>query len=627
VPLLQDRPGQPMRDDVDTDGAHLIAAAEAPTLWALFRARVQHTPEAVACRAYDGDRKGWTDHSWAAVAARVERLRAALAGAGLRPGDRVAVLLPNGPDWVCLDLAAQGSGLVVVGLYPQDTAASNAVMLGDCDARLLLTDSAARWQALSPLRAEFPALERVWIRESPTSQTAAIAGLAVHGLDEVLADAPVPPAPHDASPGDVASLIYTSGGGGRPKGVMLSHHALLWNARAAAAVIPPRPDDVFLSVLPLAHAFERTIGYYLPMLGGCTVAYARSARDLADDLAALRPTVMLGVPLLFARVAAAVRARAAGNIVKRQLLGLAATVGWRRFLARQRRRRGGPALLLWPLLDRLVARPVRAALGGRLRVAVSGGAPLDAGVARLLIGLGLPLIEGYGLTEAAPVVAANRLDDNWPGSVGRPLQGIVLKLGAQDELMVRTPSVMSGYWKDSARTRQVVDPDGWLATGDIAELKDGRVFLRGRLADMVVLSIGEKVKPEAVETALTADPLFRQALVVGDRRPFPVAVIVLDEAAWRLFAAGRGLDPRAPNHPASRSELQARIAPLLAALPRYAQVRALHLTLAPWTVEAGLLTPTLKLKRERIAPLFAQAIDALYAAAEAAPQADPRGNG
>lgn len=607
------------------DGADMIPVAEAPTLWALFRARVRRTPGAVAYRVYDSIRRGWTDHSWAAVADCVDQLRVALAAAGIRPGDRVAVLLPNGIDWACLDLAAQGSGLIVVGLYPHDTAASNAAILCHCEARLLLTDSATRWQSLWPLRTEFPALEHVWLREAPTSPTAATANLAVHVLDEVLANAAAPPPPHGAAPDDVASLVYTSGTSGRPKGVMLSHRALLWNARATAAVIPPRPDDLFLSVLPIAHAFERTIGYYLPMMGGCTVAYARSAADLTDDLTTVRPTVMLGVPLVFERIAAALRAQTAANAVRQTLLDLTAFVGWHRFLATQQRRSPGLAVrALWPLLDKLVAGRVRAAFGGRLRVAVSGGAPLDAGVVRLLIGLGLPLIEGYGLTEAAPVVAANRLDDNWPGSVGRQLDGIELRLGAKDELLVRTPSVMTGYWKDSARTRQALDAAGWLSTGDVAELKDGRVFLRGRLSDMIVLSIGEKVNPVVVEAALTIDPLFRQVLVVGDRRPFLAAVVVLDADSWNLFAAGRGLDPREPNHPASKSELQARVNLLLAALPCYAQLRALHLTLAPWTIEAGLLTPTLKLNRDRIASLFAEAIDALYAAAVAAPQTDPR---
>lgn len=592
---------------------NMIAAEQAQTLWGLFRERVRRSPDAAAYRHYDGRQGRWVDYNWLKVGERVERLRAALAAENMKPGDRVAILLPNGIDWVCLDLSAQGSGLIVVGLYPHDTAASNAYILGHSGARLLLLDTEARWKSLGPLRAEFAALERVWIcrTSAPLPSDEPIAG----SLEQAVAKAAGPPLPHAAAPDDVATLIYTSGTAGRRKGVMLSHRALLWNAQATAVVIPPRRDDVFLSILPIAHAFERTLGYYLPMMGGCTVAYARSTQDLPDDLVALRPSVMLGVPLLFERMAAAIRARAATSAAKRTLLQATVSIGWRRFLARQQRKSPGLApRLIWPLLERMVAKPVLAAFGGRLRVAVSGGAPLEPRVFRMLIGLGVPLVEGYGLTEAAPVVAGNTLDDNFPGSVGRPLQGIEVRLAAQDELQVRTPSVMKGYWQDNARTRQTLDAAGWLSTGDIAELKDGRIFLRGRLSDVIVLSIGEKINPDIVEAGLTADPLFKQALVVGNGRPFPAAVIVLDADAWSLFAAGKGLDPRQPNHPASKLELQARVVSLLADMPRYAQVRAIHLTLEPWTIEAGLLTPTLKVKRDRVAPLFAKKIEELYSA-------------
>jgi len=222
-------------------------------------------------------------------------------------------------------------------------------------------------------------------------------------------------------------------------------------------------------------------------------------------------------------------------------------------------------------------------------------------------------VEGYGLTEAAPVVAANGLDDNLPGSVGRPLQGVEVKLSAEGELMVLTPSVMSGYWKNDAGAARALDPTGWLLTGDVAEINDGRVFIRGRLREMIVLSIGEKVNPNVVEMELTRDPLFAQAIVIGDRRPFLTAIIVLNAASWRRLAAAKGLDPEHPNHAASKVEMLARIPPLLAAMPRYAQVRAVHLTLQPWTIDAGLLTPTLKVKRDVVLRLFAKEINGLYA--------------
>jgi long-chain acyl-CoA synthetase len=596
-------------------GDTMIDARQAGTLWGLFRERVRRSPDAIAYRNYNSTEGGWGDHTWRMISERVERYRVALAQEDIKAGDRVAVLLPNGIDWVCLDVAAHGSGLVVVGLYPHDTAASNAYILGHSDARLMLLDTEARWKSLWPFRSYFPSLARVWVRDARDSSSPSPTGPTMRSLAGVLANASEPRSQHPAAASDLATIVYTSGTTGRPKGVMLSHFALLWNAQASGTVIPPRRDDVFLSILPIAHAFERTVGYYLPMMGGSTIAYARAAQDLPNDLVTIRPTAMLGVPLLFERMSAAIWARVATSATKRILLRVTVSIGWRGFLAAQHRGRAGlGARLLWPLLKRYVAMPVMAAFGGRLRVAISGGAPLDQGTAQLLIGLGLPLVEGYGLTEAAPVVAANGLDDNLPGSVGRPLDGIEVKLNAKGELLVRSPSIMIGYWKDDATTARTLDATGWLSTGDVAEIsKDGRIFIRGRLAEIIVLSIGEKVNPNVVEGELTRDPLFEQAIVVGNRRPFLAAVIVLNTEAWKLFAASRGLDPQQPNHAAGKIEVLARITSLLVALPRYAQVRAVHLVLEPWTIEAGQLTPTLKVKRDVVVPLFAKEIDDLYA--------------
>jgi len=597
----------------------LITAGQAGTLWGLFRKQVRRAPGAVAYRDHDASERRWRDHTWAAISDRVDRFRAALAQEGMKAGDCVAVLLPNGVDWICFDLAAHAFGLVVVGMYPHEAAATNAYILGHSDARLVLLDSEARWASFAPFLAELPSLDCVWIRDTPHNPVQTAAHPTIRALSDVLAIVSDPPPEYPGAPKDLATLIYTSGTTGRPKGVMLSHFALLWNAEASAAVIPPRPDDVFLSILPLAHAFERTVGYYLPMMGGCTVAYARSAQDLPEDLTVIRPTAMLGVPLLFERMAAAIRTKTADGWLRRHLLQITIAAGYRRSSAKQQKTKPGLVnSLLWLIFNALVARRVLAAFGGRLRVAISGGAPLEQTVGRMLIGLGLPLVEGYGLTEAAPVVAANGLDDNLPGSVGRPLAGVEVKLTAQGELLVRSPSVMAGYWKDEPRTKQTLDAAGWLATGDVAEFDaDGRIFIRGRLADVLVLSIGEKVNPNVVEAALGCDPLFQQAVVIGNRRPYVAAVIVLNAQGWRLFAAERGFDPEQPNHPTSKIELLARITSLLAGLPRYAQVRAIHLTLQPWTIEAGLLTPTLKIKRDRVIPLFAAEIEALYAAATA----------
>jgi long-chain acyl-CoA synthetase len=598
-----------------SDRKGVVGSREAGTLWGLFCERLRRTPDRIAYRDYDPVAKAWRDHTWRAVATRIDRFRAALTEGGLKPGDRVALLLPNGIDWVCFDMAAHALGLVVVALYPQDSPANNAFILGHSDARLALLDTQARWRSLAGFCIAFPGLTHVWIRNNNAREPAAVtAGPLLHDLADVLtAETPVPPlAP--VAPTALATLIYTSGTTGQPKGVMLSHFALLWNAEAIAAIIPPLPDDVFLSILPLAHAFERTVGYYLPMMGGCILAYTRSAQDLRDDLVTVRPTVLLAVPYLFERIFAAIHANVKGNVVKRTFLHLAASLGWRRVEAAQNpdRHLNLGDRLLWPLLNRFVAMPVMAAFGGRLRVAVSGGAPLGADIARFLIGLGLPLVEGYGLTEAAPVVAAATLGDNVPGSVGHPLPNVDFKLTERGELLVRSPSVMLGYWKDEAETARVLDAAGWLSTGDLAEISDGRIRIAGRLKEMIVLTIGEKVNPNAVEAEICRDALFEQATVIGDGRPFLVALIVLNNAAWKQFAEENDATPGRPNAASVKTKVLAKVEKLLAGFPRYAQVRAVHLSLQPWTIEAGLLTPTLKIKRDILRSVFANEIERLY---------------
>lgn len=596
--------------------ATAISASEAGTLSGLFRLRVERSPEAGAYREYDPAKHRWCDYTWQTIAERVDRFRRALAHEGLKPGDRVAILLANGVDWVCLDLAAHASGLVVVGLYPHDTAASNAYIIGHSDAGLILLDTEARWRELRDHHAAFPLLQRVWVRDAEPTAGPRDTDPMVRHLSDLLSAEPVPMAAHSTSPNDLATLIYTSGTTGRPKGVMLSHAALLWNAEAVATIVPPRRDDVFLSILPLAHAFERTVGYYLPMMGGSTIAFARSVQDLQDDFVMVRPTVLLAVPRLFERMAEAIARAVEKNLIKRTVLRLAAAIGWRRFEAAQQKR--VPDLIvrwLWPALQRFVAAPILAAFGGRLRIAVSGGAPLDPAVARQIIGLGVPVVEGYGLTEAAPVVAANSLEDNVPGSVGAPLPGVAFRLDKDGELFVRSPSLMSGYWKDETGSARVLDAEGWLASGDLAEVRSGRIIIRGRVKEMIVLSIGKKVNPNAIEAEIMQDPLFAQVAVIGNGRPFLVALAVLSGSAWKAYAGEAGLAPDRPNEPESTAGVLQRIAERLAALPRFVQVRAVHLTFEPWTIESGLLTPTLKIKRDLLQAKFAKEIEALYKAA------------
>lgn len=605
-----------------------IPADTARTLAGLFAQRVDRTPNAAAYRELaDG---AWREHSWADMARAVSRWRIGLAGEHLAPGERVALSIPNGVDWVCFDQAALALGLVTVPLYTTDSPGNMAHILADSGARLLLLDRDEQWTALLEHSTPLPALKRVlcrqrsgackesrlqavhdWLPERSDGDAAPYAATAVDAADG-------PPDHADADPDATATLVYTSGTTGPPKGVMLSHRNILANAEAVIQRIPARPTDVFLSFLPLAHAFERTVGYYLPMMAGCTLAYARSIEQLRDDLLSVQPTVLLSVPRVYDKIYLAIQDKLGRFGIKRLLFDATVALGWRRFQAAQGRGRplGPLGRLLWSLLRRLVAAPVLNRLGGRLRVAVSGGAPLSATVARFFVGLGLPLTEGYGLTEAGPVVTNVELERFRPGYVGLPLPGVELQLGPQQEICVRGPNVTKGYWGQPEATAAAIDAEGWLHTGDVGEIDaEGYVRIRGRLKEIIVTSTGEKVPPTDIEAALTMEPLFDQAMVVGEGRPYLTAVLVLADKPWRQLADKLGHeaeDPAALVDPVVLAAAQAKADDRLQDFPHHAQVHGLHLTRTPWTIENGLITPTMKLKRDALTGRLGTAIEALY---------------
>jgi long-chain acyl-CoA synthetase len=379
---------------------------------------------------------------------------------------------------------------------------------------------------------------------------------------------------------------------------------------------------VFLSFLPLSHTFERTAGYYLPIAVGCCVAYARSIAQLGDDLKTVRPTVLISVPRVYERIYGRLQEVLRKSHFKARLFDWAQAVGWRRFCRVQKLpcESGAWSLfdpLVWPALQHAVARPLLARFGGRVFAAVSGGAPLSHPIARCFLGLGLPLLQGYGMTETSPVVAANALDDNDPSTVGRALDGVQVRIGDDRELQVRGPSVMKGYWKRPEDTSRAMTADGWFKSGDQASIEGGRIRIMGRIKEIIVTSTGEKIAPADLELAITSDHLFEQAFAVGENRPFIAVVALLNRDEWRKLAAQLNVDPadaQSLRTAPVRQAVQRRIERLTADFPRYAVPRAAWLTLEPWTIENSLMTPTLKLKRNNLAARFAGEIEALYRA-------------
>lgn len=592
--------------------ADVIPPDEARTLDGLLRERVRRTPGGTGYWVHDARRHRWRPWTWQSVAAEVGRWQAGLRREGLKPGDRVAVFMRNRLEWLLCDQAALASGLVVVPIYYNDRAENVAYVLRDAGVRLLWLEDAGQCHALARVMEEPGDLKKVISLASAPADS----GLPVTSLDDWL-PAEAVNFHSDHGPDDLATIVYTSGTTGRPKGVMLSHRNLLANAHSGLQAIMVYPWDRFLSFLPLSHMLERTVGYYLPMMAGASVAFCRGIPQLAEDLAQVRPSALICVPRIFERSYARIQEQLkARGVAARALFRLAVAVGWQRFEHRHGRARAPVCGFLWPLLDRLAAAPVRARLGGRLRCVISGGAPLPFTVARTFIGLGLPLQQGYGLTEASPVVSVNTFERNEPRSVGPPLPGVEVRVGADDELLVRGENVMRGYWNNHLATYQTIDRDGWLHTGDQARIEDGFVYITGRLKDILVLATGEKLPPADLEMAITGDPLFEQALVVGDGRPFLSAIVVLDRTLWQRLARGLGLDPDDPaalDAEAARKALLERIGERLRPFPGYANVYQVTATLEPWTVDNEMLTPTLKPRRKQILARYAEAVERMYA--------------
>lgn len=599
---------------------NIITPDEAVTLDGLFARRLHRSPDGLAYQHYDRDSRVWISLNWNDVARQVARWQRALAGEGLKPGDRVAVLLRNCPEWIMWDQAALSMGLVTVPLYTDDRPDNIAYILEEAGVKALLVQDAGRWKRLAPVlpeEGEGP-LQRVVLLDDSREA----ARFARNDDRIALASAWLP---NDAGelrvrnggdPHQLASIVYTSGTTGRSKGVMLSHHNMLSVAHGSLTLLDCYEEDKFLSFLPLSHTLERTAGYYLPIMAGASVAFSRSVAQLGDDLMKVQPTAIIAVPRIFEKV----YGRICGQLQKksplaRRLFDMAVNVGWQRFEHQQGRAGWSPRLLLWPLLNRLVARSVVEKLGGRLRLAVSGGAPLSPDVARIFIGLGIPIVQGYGLTETSPVISVNSLERNVPDSVGLPIRGTEVRVGDNDELLVRGPGVMLGYWNNHKATTEVLEPDGWLHTGDQARIENGHIFITGRIKDILVLSNGEKIPPADMELAIALDPLIEQVMVVGEGKPYLTALVVLNPEVWRELASELSVDP---DDPASLREKRVhnavlkRIQAALKDFPGYAKIRKVHLSLEPWTIEEGLITPTLKVKRPKVLERFAEEVEAMY---------------
>jgi long-chain acyl-CoA synthetase len=372
-----------------------------------------------------------------------------------------------------------------------------------------------------------------------------------------------------------------------------------------------------LSFLPLSHIFERAIGYYLVVMAGATVFYARSMQQLQEDLVTIKPTLIICVPRVYERILASIHQKLSqAPRMMTVLFNLAVNVGFHRFEYQQKRRSWHPCLLLWSLCKRLVADKVLDRLGGHLRFTISGGAALSPEISRVFIGLGLPVLQGYGLTETSPVISVNRVADNQPASVGKIIPGIQVRIADNGALLTKGPHLMQGYWNNLEATKAMYTADGWLDTGDVARLdEEGRIFITGRIKEIIVLSNGEKVPPVDIEAAIQNDPLFEQVMVVGEGKAFLSAIAVINHDWWQTLTQPMQLEMAWPDVlqcPQAKQLALSRIDAQMKQFPGYAKIRRITLLAEAWSTENGLLTATQKLKRTDVLDRYRQEYEAMY---------------
>ena len=566
----------------------------------------------------DGAYRPWT---WQRVAAEARTLARALSARGVGSGDRVLLLAENRPEWAIADLAIMAAGGVTVPAYTTNTAETHAYLLSHSAAAAVVVSNDRLARSLLPALASAPAL-KLMVAMEPLREAAQLA-VPVLSWAEALALGEQAPAQGDPvaalAPDDLACFIYTSGTGGNPKGVMLTHGNIISNVAGAQAVLQTLglgDDEVFLSFLPLSHAYEHTGGQFLPMVVGAQIYYADGLEALASNFLEVRPTVVACVPRLYEVMRQRIlRTTARQQGLKAKLFARALDLGSKAY---ERPEAMSMAERVFNrLLDKLVRDVVRARFGGRIKALISGGAPLTYDVGLFFTALGVPLYQGYGLTECSPVISVNSPGQVKLHTVGRPIPTMEVRIAEDGEILARGPSVMRGYWRDETSTRQVLR-DGWLHTGDVGVIDpDGFLQITDRKKDIIVNSGGDNVAPQRVEGVITLQPEIAQAIVYGDGRPHLVALVVPDSEFAKTFAKQHKLKPdlgELAQHKDFERVIGEAVARANEHLSVIERVRHFRLMPEPFTIEKGTMTPTLKLRRQMIYQVHKDLFESMYQA-------------
>ena len=562
----------------------------------------------------------WRPLTWGDAAARVSALARGLIAAGVEPGDRVVLVSENRPAWAIADLAIMSIGAITVPAYVTNTVADHAHILKDSGAKGAIVSQRRLVERILAAAEGSPQLRFVAAMDPPPA--APSRRLRLVALDQLIETGRsrhenVVEKSWSWPRSRPACIIYTSGTGGVPKGVVLSHGAILHNCRGAALALAELGIDreVFLSFLPLSHSYEHTAGQFFPIAIGAEIYYAESLDALASNMIEARPTIMTAVPRLYETLYARIsRGVAKSGALRRFLFAKTLELGRKRFEVPKSLGLG--ARLLDAVLDRLVRDKVRARFGGRLKALVSGGAPLNPEIGMFFTALGLRILQGYGQTEAAPVISVNRPNAAKMHSVGPPLEATEVRIAGDGEILVRGESVMEGYWKNETATREAIR-DGWLYTGDIGHFDaDGHLVITDRKKDIIVNSGGDNISPQRVEGLLTVEDEIAQAMVYGDRHPHLVALLVPDPDWLQAWSRAHGKTEDAKALAADKdlsAALSAVVERVNAGLSPLEKIRRILVAAEPFTIENEMLTPTLKIRRHKVREVHGARLEALYA--------------
>lgn len=600
------------------------------TLTELFLDSAERYPGAAACRRLpDGQ---WEEFSRDSLVERIRAIASGLREVGCVPGDRIAILSHTRLEWGLTDWASLLGRQVVVTVYPNLPADQVAYILRNSGARLVFAANADQLAKITEIHTELDDLETTIVFDLDADRVIRSdeTDLNILSLDELESLG-------RSSPGfttleeearkiestDLATLIYTSGTTGTPKGVMLTHGNLAANVRQCAAVLPISDTDTCLSWLPLSHGFERTVGHLLMWCRGARIAYAASADTVARDMIEVRPTLIIAVPRLYEKFFEAVEeAVAKGGAVKRAVFAFARVIAAKYSDRAARGRTIDPLTKLGhAIADRLMFSKLRARTGGRVRFFISGAAPLSAEINRFFFASGMTVLEGYGLTETSPVTNVNLPGDIRFGSVGPPVPGTELTIADDGEILFRGPQIMEGYYKAPEATSEALKSDGWLLTGDIGQIdSDGYLTITDRKKNIIVTAAGKNIVPGTLEERMARSPFVEHVVLLGDRRKFTIALVVPNLSALRAAFPDRQLTLEDRAELSSESEIQsvleADILPRVASFARYERPKLVVALPAPFTIDNGLLTPTLKVKRRAVGERYADLIEQRFEQAE-----------